>query len=157
MDSQNQNTSSKGFLSQLEEFFNTYLHKKAPFHLPPTAREWIVKYGPWITLVLMVLALPVILAILGLGSIFGAGLVMTGYGSYHYTYLLSGIFALVSFVMEALALPGLFARSLKGWQMVYYAVLVGAIGQLVGGNIIGMIIDVIISMYFLFEIREYYK
>lgn len=72
METQNQTMDtdkSQGFLSKLEDFFNTYLHKKAPFHLPPAAREWIVKYGPWIVLVLMVLALPVILAAFSLSAV----------------------------------------------------------------------------------------
>jgi hypothetical protein len=163
---QNQNMGTPqahGFLKQMEDFFDTYLHKKAPFHLPPGFKEWVVKFGPWITLVLMLIALPLILAALGLTAYFNRTTVV--YGGYVYssgyaystTYMLEGILSLAAFVMEAVALPGLFKRSLKGWHLVYYAVLVGAVGQLVGGNIIGLIINVVVSMYFLFEIREYYK
>lgn len=158
MDTQQQNMGTPqthGFLKQIEEFFNTYLHKKAPFHLPPNVKEWIVKFGPWITLILMLLALPVILAAVGLSTLFAPAAVM--YGAYRGTFLLGGLISLVAFVMEAAALPGLFKRSQKGWHLVYYAVLVSAVGQLVGGQIVSMIVNVIISMYFLFEIKEYYK
>lgn len=149
------NQTAKGFLQQLEEFFDTYLHKKAPFHLPPAAREWIVKYGPWITLVLMILAIPVVLAALGLTAFFSPVFMM--YGGYHLLFLVSGLIALLALILQAMALPGLFARKLSGWHLVYYSVLVSAVGQILGGNIITMIVNVIISMYFLFEIREYYK
>lgn len=155
---QNQNMGTPqthGFLKQMEDFFDTYLHKKAPFHLPPNAKEWIVKFGPWITLVLMLLSLPVILAAVGLATLFSPVAVM--YGAYRVTFLLGGIIGLVAFIMEAMALPGLFKRSLKSWHLVYYSVLVGAVGQLLGGHIINLIVSVVISMYFLFEIREYYK
>jgi len=151
-----------GFLKQMEDFFDTYLHKKAPFHLPPGFKEWVVKFGPWITLVLMVLTLPLILAALGLTAFFNHTTVVYGgyvYSSYVYSpmYMLEGLISLAALILEAAALPGLFKRSLKGWHLVYYAVLVGAVGQLVGGNIIGLIINVVVSMYFLFEIKEYYK
>ena len=50
--------------TKLEEIFG----KKAP-QLPANAKEAIVKCGPYITLVLLVLSLPVILIGLGLGAI----------------------------------------------------------------------------------------
>jgi hypothetical protein len=159
MDTQQQNMGTpqtQGFLKQMESFFNTYLHQKAPFHLPPKAKEWIVRFGPWITLIIMILALPAILALIGLTAFFTPAIVVYGAG-YHNLFLIEGLIALLALVMQAAALPGLFARKLSAWHLVYYSVLVSAVGQLLGGNIIALIIDVIISMYFLFEIREYYK
>jgi len=143
------------FMQKMENFFNTYLHQKIPFHLPPQAKEWIVKYGPWITLILMLIALPVILGGLSLTVAFAPAAAM--YGGYRGGFILEGLFSLAAFVLEAAALPGLFKRSIHGWRMVYYAVLVNAVGQLLSLNIIGLIIGVAVSMYFLFEIRELYK
>jgi hypothetical protein len=144
-----------GHLNQLESFFDTYLHKKAPFHLPPIAKEWIVKYGPWITLVVMLFALPAIIAIFSFVAFFAPTVMYAGArGS---NFVLYEIFNLAAFILEAVALPGLFKRSLNGWKMVYYAALVSAVGELLRLNIIGLIIGLVISMYFLFEIREYYK
>ncbi|MEK7162008.1 MAG: hypothetical protein AAB729_04965 [Patescibacteria group bacterium] len=54
-------------------------------------------------------------------------------------------------------MPGLFARKIQGWRLAYYAVLVSTLGQLLHGDIIGAIIGIVISMYVLFEIKEYYK
>jgi hypothetical protein len=42
--------------------------QKAPFQIPQGAREWIVKYGPWITVVLLVLSLPPLLVVPGVGT-----------------------------------------------------------------------------------------
>jgi hypothetical protein len=139
-------------LKDVENFFNTYLHQKVPFHLPPYMREWIVKYFPWIIMVVMLLTLPAALDALGLG---GQGI------AYHLSIFgqvtIYEIFALAALVLEAFALPGLFKRSLKGWHLVYYAVLIAAIGQLFVGEIVNAIFNILISMYFMFQIREYYK
>ena len=51
-------------------FLDFYLVKKAPFQIPDGAREWIVKFGPWITVVLLILTLPILLFALGLGAFF---------------------------------------------------------------------------------------
>ena len=51
-------------------FLDFYLVKQAPFQIPDGGREWIVKFGPWITVVLLILTLPILLFALGLGAIF---------------------------------------------------------------------------------------
>ena len=50
-------------------FLDFYLVQKAPFQLPDNAKEWIVKYGPWIAIVLLILALPPLLFALGLSTV----------------------------------------------------------------------------------------
>ena len=142
-------------MQQLENFFDTYLHKKAPFQLPPSAKEFIVHYGPWITLVLMVIAIPVILGALGLAAVFAPTAAV--YGGYRSSFMISSLFSLAAFVLEAAALPGLFKRSMHGWRLVYYSSLVTAVGELISFNIVSLIIGLAISMYFLFQIKEYYK
>src|SRR6187431_17699 len=51
-------------------FLDYYLVQKAPFQLPDGLREFIVQYGPWITVVLLVLSLPLLLVALGLSAVF---------------------------------------------------------------------------------------
>ncbi len=157
MDGAQPGSSGGGALSGLEDFFDTYLHKKIPFHLPPSVKEFIVKFGPWITLVLMLLALPVILAALGLTAFLTPFAMVYGTNRFGGTFLIQGLVSLAALVMEAVALPGLFARSLKGWHLLFYAVLVNFIGSLIALNILGAIIGTVISLYVLFQIREYYK
>jgi len=50
-------------------FLDFYFVKKAPVQLPDNAKEAIVKYGPWIAIVLLVLAVPPLLFVLGLGAL----------------------------------------------------------------------------------------
>lgn len=58
----------KSYLSGLENVCEEYLVKKAPA-LPEGAKEAIVKFGPWIALILLVLSAPVLLGLLGLGTV----------------------------------------------------------------------------------------
>lgn len=130
-----------------------YLVKKAPFQIPDAGREFIVKFGPWIALVLMVITLPFLLFALGLGTIFSpfAGMeYAAGFG-------LTAILILAQFVMRAIALPGLFARKMSGWNMMFYSTIVGLIASLVVGNIIGGLLGTLIALYIEFQVRSKYS
>lgn len=130
-----------------------YLVKKAPFQIPAGGREAIVKFGPWITLVLMVITLPFILVLLGLGTIlspFGGVDYMASWG-------LSAILILIRFGLRAASLPGLFARKMIGWRLWFYSIGVGLLESIISVyGIIGGIIGAIISLYILFQIRSLY-
>jgi hypothetical protein len=134
-------------------FLDFYLVKKAPFQLPDAAKEAIVQYGPWITIVLLVLTLPILLAILGIGAIFsplgGVG-AAAGFG-------IVAIGTLVQIGLTIAALPGLFARTMGGWTMLFYARVVAVVTSLLALNILGAIVGGLISFYILFQIRPLYK
>jgi hypothetical protein len=134
-------------------FLDYYLVQKAPFQIPPAGREWIVKYGPWITLVLLIISLPAILLILGIGTAimpFGGIAYGTGFGT-------AALFLLVQTGLTAAALPGLFARKMSGWNLLFYGRLVGAVGSLLVGAILGALVGLVISLYILFQVRSLYK
>ena len=130
-------------------FLEYYLVTKAPFQLPDNAKEFIVQWGPWITIVMLVLLLPPLLFVLGIGTVF---LPVAGLG---YGYLLLGV--VIEIVLIVLALPGLFARKMSGWTMLFYARLVGAVTNLLAGAVVGAILGLIISLYILFQVRPLYK
>lgn len=147
-------------LGKLEDTFNEWFVTKAPFQLPKGLKEFIVAVAPWVTLVVMVLTLPLVLFALGLGAIVAPFAFLGGpaYGvTYGFNYTLSMIVLAVVVVLELLALPGLFKRSIKAWRLVYWAMLVSFISSLVSFNIISGIISAVIGLYFLFQVREYYK
>ena len=141
-------------ITQLEDFLELYLVKKAPFQLPANVKEFIVKYGPWITLILVILSLPLLFAVLGLNMVFLN--YMSYYGGLHSEWGLSLILGLVALGLEVIALPGLFRRSKQGWNFLFYADLILIVEYVVTGNF-GGIISSVIGFYFLFQIREYYK
>ncbi len=150
------NTDLKSALGRLEDTLETYLVDKAPFSIPTEWKEVIVKFAPWIALILMIIVLPAILGVLGLGTIlmpfsFLGGLRMG------YNYMLSLIFSVVTLVLEAMAIPGLFKRSEKGWKFIYYATLLGAVENVLTFNLGGLVIGSLLSMYILFQVKSYYK
>jgi hypothetical protein len=134
-------------------FLEFYLVQKAPFQIPDGGKEWIVKYGPWITVVLLILSLPLILIALGIGTVLvpfaGVGYA-TGFG-----YL--AILTLVTVGLQVAALPGLFARKMSGWNLIFYSRIVSFIGSLLMGALISAILGALISLYILFQIRPLYR
>lgn len=130
-----------------------YLVKKAPFALPDGVKEFIVRFGPWISLVLLVLSLPVLLVALGISTVlmpFAGVAYATGFGIVFW-------FTIVQVALLVLALPGLFARKMAGWTFLFYEQLVSFVGSLLLGSIVGAIVGVVIGLYFLFQVREKYS
>ncbi|MFZ1549733.1 MAG: chromate transporter [Microgenomates group bacterium] len=142
-------------LSNLETTLNEYFVKKAPFQLPEGVKEFIVTFGPWFTLVTLVLALPVLLAAIGLGAFLAPFAVLGGANAAAFT--VGTVFSLATLVLEALALPGLFKRKKSGWNMLFYSSLVSVAGSLVALNLVGAVLNAVIGWYFIFQVRSMYK
>ncbi len=133
-------------------FLDFYLVQKAPFQIPGEIREFLVKFGPWIALVLLVLSLPALLLMLGIGTAmvpFGG----VGYAA-GFTYLT--VVLLAQLVLLGLALPGLFSRKKSAWTLIFYSQLVGIVFSLLSGSILGALIGGLIGLYILFQIRPLY-
>jgi len=134
-------------------FLDFYLVKKAPIQLPDNAKEWIVQYGPWITLVILVLTLPLLLAVLGIGTVLmpfaGVGYA-TGFG-----FVAIGL--IIEIGLTVMALPGLFARKLSGWTLLFYARLVSLVANVLSGAVVSALLVALISLYVLFQVRPLYK
>ena len=134
-------------------FLDFYLVKKAPFQIPDAGREWIVKFGPWITVVLLVLTLPILLFALGIGTIVipwaGPGYA-TGFG-------VMTLAVLVEIGLMIAALPGLFARKMSGWQLLFYSQLVGIVYNVLSGSIVGGLLGGLIALYIMFQVRPLYR
>lgn len=145
----------KSYLSKLENLLEEYLVKKAPA-LPTGVKEAIVRFAPWITIILMVLALPLVLAFLGLGAVLAPFSFLGGLSS-GVNYFANVGLTIVMVVLEAIAIPGLFKKTRKAWTLVYYSMLVGALQSIVSFNLGGLIIGSGLFLYLLFQVREYYK
>ena len=96
-------------------------------------------YGPWITLVLIAIAIPPLLLALGFGL----------------SYVT--IVLLVTIGLRAIALPGLFARKLSGWTLLFYAQLASFAFSLLSGSIVGAALGLTLSLYVLFQVRPLYR
>lgn len=145
-------------LASLEETLDLYFGQKAPA-MPANVKELLVKFAPWISLVLLLITLPAVLIAFGLGALAAplAFLIGPGYGvTYGVTYTITMLFFGIQILLEALSIPGLFRRSRQGWRYAYYATLVGVVGSLIGFNITSAIISALVGFYILFQIRPLY-
>lgn len=154
--SDDKNTDFKKMMAQLEDTLETYLIDKAPYQLPENVKEAIVNYGPWINLVLLIMALPAILFAFGLGAIFAPFAFLGGIQA-GVNFGLGIIFGAVVLVLQGLAIPGLFKRAASSWRMLYYAALISAFQNLLSFNLGGLVIGTLLSLYILFQIKSYYK
>jgi len=127
--------------------------KKAPIQLPDNAKEWIVQYGPWITLVILVLTLPLLLAVLGVGT---ALMPFAGVG-YAIGFGFVAIGLIIEIGLTVMALPGLFARKMSGWTLLFYARLVSLVANVLSGAVVSALLVAQISLYVLFQVRLLYK
>ena len=55
-----------GFVKDIEALCDEYLVAKAPFHIPAHIAEFLVKAAPYITILMLILALPLIVAVFGI-------------------------------------------------------------------------------------------
>jgi lysylphosphatidylglycerol synthetase-like protein (DUF2156 family) len=150
-----QNKDLKSSLNQLEVTLEEYFVKKAPT-IPENIKEIIVNFAPWITLVILIITLPAVLFVFGLGTLLAPFSFLGGIQA-GFSYTLSMIVLAVSLVLEALAIPGLFKRSKGGWNLVFYASIINAVSNLISFNIVSLIVGTLISWYILFQVKSYYK
>jgi hypothetical protein len=137
-------------------FLDYYLVTKAPFQLPPNAKEAIVKYGPWIAVVLLILLLPPVLLVLGLGALLTPFSVFAG-PAYAAQFGYLTILTIVQLALVIAALPGLFARKMQGWRLMFYSRLVSIVTLLLSGLVMNAIVSGLIGLYILFQIRSLYE
>jgi len=134
-------------------FLNYYLVTKAPVQIPDNVKEWLVQYGPWITIVVLVVTLPALLAVLGLGAVL-LPFAAVGYGT-GFGFIAIGLAAEIGLTL--MALPGLFARKMSGWTLLFYARLVSLLASVLAGAIVSALVVGVISLYVLFQVRPLYK
>ena len=142
-------------MAQLESFLELYLVQKAP-SLPENIKEFIVQYGPYISLVLMLFAAPAIIGVIGLSTVAMPFAYMGGVRS-GFNFSISTIFMIGQLALQAIALPGLFKRTKSAWKLMFYAVLVGVVYSVLAGNLINALVSALLSLYVLFQIRPLYK
>ena len=147
-------TDFKGAFAQLEQTLEEYFGKKAPA-LPDNAKELIVKFSPWIALIMIVMFLPLLLGAFGLSALFMPFSFLGGM-TQGFSFIISWVFVVAIVVLEAIAIPGLMKREKKAWYKVYYAALLSIVQNIVTFNLGSLIIGGLISFYILFQIKEKY-
>jgi len=147
-------------LGGLENSLNDLFVKKAPFQLPKNIKDALVNFAPWLALIGGIMAILGALAIFGIGGLVaplslygGAPLASSFFSAYFFSLAILG----VAGVLELMAFSGLKKRSVKGWRLLFYAQLIWAVSELVHFNLVNFVLGTVIGLYFLFQVREYYK
>lgn len=135
-----------------KELEPVFLQKFPPFS--ESVKEFLVQYGPYFILVLSILGVLGILTALGVGSAaIGLGAVSAGLGLTFYVGIAMGTITLIMYLM---AFTPLRARKRAGWNLLYYALLIGLLSSLLQLHILGAVVGGVIGFWVLFQIREKY-
>lgn len=159
-----------GPFASLEAVFYEWFVHKAPFQLPVGLTDFIVRAGPWITLALAIILLPVIFGLLGLlfwaGSVLTTSAVYSGQSAVNMTAAwISLIILIAQVVVMFVSIPMLLKRQRKGWLLLFYVALInlayGILSALANGvfglgSLIWALISAAIGLYIIFQIRRYY-
>jgi hypothetical protein len=148
-----------GFEATLEE----YLVKKAPFQLPDNVKEILVKIAPYLVIVGLVLLIPTLFSAFGMSTAFNNPFMAVYAPSLRSAWFLNLATAGITAVFYVFAVPGLFSRTAKAWQLLFYASLVSLIGGvLIGiigysGGLLGTLLSTLIGWYLLFQVKGLYR
>lgn len=123
------------------------LVKKAP-PLPKNIKDFLVQYAYVLNIIGIIIMIPAFFTLLGLNAFINI---------FVRTSIIGLLFLVIEILLRIKALPGLKAQKIDGWNMVYYATLVQAAYSLFNYDIGGFILGTLISLYFIFQIKSYYK
>lgn len=143
------------YLTQIEDKLNLYFGKKAPA-LPENIKEFIVKYAPYLLILVLIMCLPSLFLAFGLSSLLSPFMPA---GVFHpvYSFSFYSLITLSAMILELIALPGLFKRAKKSWKYMFYASLLSLLSSIFSLKFGEALISALLSFYVLFQIRSYYK
>ncbi|MBP9690748.1 chromate transporter [Candidatus Woesebacteria bacterium] len=145
-------------LSQLETTLDEYFGKKAP-QMPQNIKEVLVKIAPYLVILGVLFAVPGILALLSMGTLFTAIAPFAGMSGAQLAgnIWLASILTIPVVILEAMAIPGLFNKTKIAWKYMYWAQLVSLVASIIQFNLVGFVIGGAIGLYILFQIKSEYK
>lgn len=145
-------------LNQLTKSLDEY-YAKLPV-LPKGVNDFIVSVAPWLALIFGVLAILAGVAAFGLLSAFSPVAVVAGVGGYALTAILSSVVLLAQGVIELLAFSPLKARKVKGWNLMFYSLILSVVGSVVTLSVVSVVsslVGALIGYYILYQVKSYYK
>ena len=134
-------------MEKITQMFEDLLVKKAPA-LPKNVKDFLVQYAYIFNIIGIVMMIPAIFALLGLNAVINVFVKSSMVGI---------VFLIIEMLLRLKALPGLKNRKIDGWNMLYYAALVQAVYSLTNYDIGGFVIGTLLSLYFIFQVKSYYR
>lgn len=143
------NSTANDIITMAEGWFS-----KAP-SLPPNAKEILVKIMPWIALIFGALGLFGGIAGLGLLTAFLPAAALGGVPDYGGGYIAAG-FMIASSVLMLMAYPGLQARKMRGWTLLFWSEVLSLVFSVISLALLS-VVWALIGFYLLFQIKPHYK
>jgi hypothetical protein len=132
----------------LEKELEPIFTKQLPA-FPDNIKDLFVKIAPFLAII------GVVFGVLGVGVT--ALLSPFAWFAGSFIYGLGMIFLLIMVILDALAIPGLFAKKMQGWKYMYYAQFLSVVYSLCMGSWISGILGAFIGFWILFQIKEKYS
>lgn len=132
----------------LEKELDPIFRKQLPA-FPDNIKELFVKIAPFLAII------GVIFGVLGAGF----GLLFSPLMWFSGSFLigLAMLFLVAMIILDALAIPGLFAHKIMGWRYMYYAQFLSLIYSVCMGNWFSGLLGAFIGFWILFQIKEKYS
>ena len=148
----------KNIIAQLEGMLDEYMVKKAPFALPLGLKEFLATIAPYLTILGIAFSIPALFVLFGLSSVMAPFAMMGGYGyGWGSSAIVASVTMVVTLVLQAMAVSGLFKRTHAAWRLMFYVSLVQLVGGVLAMNIVGALIGAVIGWYILFQMKDLYK
>jgi ABC-type glycerol-3-phosphate transport system permease component len=136
-------------------------------HLPKGFTKWLAENSWWLTIIGVVLSVFAVLSLLVAMTAGSAVLVAVGAASLGGMFFISSLVTLVgtgvAVIVEAMAIAPLKEMKKRGWDLMFFALLVsvalGIVGSLLNINIVGILFGLIgaaIGAYVALELKPYF-
>jgi hypothetical protein len=121
-------------LGPLEALLEQYLGAGSKYQMSQKSRHGYVRFTPWIMAFFLPLHFCALLLLLGVSAV----ATVLGHPSFFSTLLQVALF-----VVTVISLPGMFARTRRGWAFAVYGLLIGTLMQLAHFSIVGLLLHVL--------------
>ena len=132
----------------LEKELEPIFTKQLPA-FPDNIKDLFVKIAPFLAII------GVVFGVLGVGVT--ALLSPFAWFAGSFMYGIGMLFLLAMVILDALAIPGLFAQKMAGWKYMYYAQFLSLIYNLCMGSWFSGLLGAFIGFWILFQIKEKYS
>jgi hypothetical protein len=146
------------YLNDLTKLLDKYYQKLPAF--PKDIKDFIVSVSPWLALIFGVLAIFAGINAFGALSFLSPFATIAGVRGFEFIAIISTVILLIQGVIELLAFSPLKARNVRGWNLLYYSLVLSVVSSVVTlgvYNILSSIVGALIGYYFLYQIKSYYK
>jgi len=146
------------YLNDLAKLLDKYYLKLPAF--PKDVKDFIVSVSPWLALIFGVLAILSGVSAFGTLSVLSPFATIAGVHEFGFITIVSTVILLIQGVIELLAFSPLKSKNVKGWNLLYYSLILGIVSSVISLGVYSILMSIIwalVGYYFLYQIKSYYK